>query len=130
MYNYENDSDLGHAAAYIGKILARYGRIRVAQTKVKFGSIRVYMSFGWDSLLTLTHPRWSHYGPYPEWLKNFDIMYISKALPWTNPVVIPYQRWIYRLAYKAALKRWPNLQDEIIDSADYSELLQDLKGKI
>ena len=41
----------------------------------------------------------------------------------------PSNRWqafVYRQAYKNAIKRWPHLKREILDSADWWEYLEGL----
>jgi len=41
-------------------------------------------------------------------------------------IIDVWQRFIYRLAYKRALKKYPFIREEILCAADFSELLEDL----
>lgn len=117
------------AAYYIANFLARYGRINVSQYKEKYGTVRVYVKLGWDCLLNITHPFYRHYGPYPNWLKNFDIYYGSSILKYTGLQYISfyYHRFIYRLAYKKAVAKYPEIRENILNYADYTELLEKIK---
>ena len=118
-------SGISDAAYYIGGFLRRYGRVQVTDMKEKYGSCRVYCHFGWMCLLNITHPGWLFYRPYPRWLMKFDIWCLSgrRAFFYINHVIVPYQKWLYRLAYKKALKKWPHLEMEILDGADWQDLL-------
>jgi hypothetical protein len=40
-----------------------------------------------------------------------------------NRVIVPYHIWLYRRAYRNAVRKWPHLVDEICSAADYGELL-------
>ena len=116
------------AARYIGEFLKRWGRVNVTQYKEKWGTVRVYCSLGWHSLLNMTHPGWVCYTPYPNWLTRLDIFCLGRALRKLNFLVVPFHVWIYRRAYKRAIAKWPHLEAEIIDGADYHELLEDLRS--
>ena len=37
-----------------------------------------------------------------------------------------YEAYVYRQAYKKALKKWPHLRQEMIDGAGYEQLLEGL----
>jgi hypothetical protein len=119
---------IGDAADWIGKQLVRWGRVSVTQSKEKYGTVRVYLHFGWESPHSITHPGYA-YSQYPKWL--WRLCYTRPVL-WffervLNRVVIPYQQWLYRLVYKLALKKWPHLKREILDGADYPEFLEGLE---
>lgn len=117
-------SDVESAAYEIGKFCKKWGRISVTQTKEKFGTARVYTSFGWYGLQSITHPGYV-YTRYPLWVHSFDIFVIGKLfrLIQINRVVIPFQKVIYKLAYKRTIKKYPHIKEEIIDGADWEELL-------
>lgn len=111
------------AAQYIDDYLTTYGRVCVLSSKEKWGTVRVYCVFGWSSLPEITHPR-QMYKVYPQWLRN--ILYspfFSRPFSLINYLGIPYQKVIYRRAYKKAIKKWPHLIEEILEDADYPELL-------
>lgn len=114
---------IADAADFIGHFLKKWGRVSVFQTKEKYGTARVYCSFGWSSLLGITHPGWCHYGPYPKWLSYLDIHIFSRIVPFANFVVVPYHKFLYKLAYRKAITKWPHLTNEIVDGADWQELL-------
>lgn len=117
--------EVGQAADEIGQFCRRWGRINVTCTKEKWGSARVYCSFGWSQLFSITHPGYV-YSRYPEWLWSFDIRYLSRLISKFNFIVVPYQRLIYRLAYRRAIKKYPMIVREILGGADWDELLEDL----
>jgi len=118
------------AGRFIGDNLRRYGRVSVFQVKEKWGELRVYCSLGVTSLLQITHPGYMHYRPYPTWLKKLDIYVISRLLSPLNIAVMPYHKWLYRYLYKRAIKKWPHLKLEILNGADWPELLRGLGGSI
>jgi hypothetical protein len=103
-------------AYQIGTSLARWGRITIHQTKNKWGEARVYCSFGWYQLQSIFYPKYV-YIQKPKWLMNL-------SLPeWINHIVLPYQRWIYKIVYKRYIKLYPEFSDSIIDGMDYPELI-------
>jgi len=85
---------------------------------------RVYCGFGWYQLHSITHPGYV-YSRYPKWLWCFDIDYLSKIVRIFNPLTVRYQMWIYRRAYELAFKKWPLIKEEIIDGADYPEIISE-----
>lgn len=116
---------IANAADWIGQQLVRWGRVNVTTTKEKFGTARVYCSFGWYQFHSITHPRHA-YSQYPRWLWHLDCDYGNKICWLLNLLVVPYHRWLYRLVYRFALKKWPHLKREIIYGADKQELLKGL----
>lgn len=120
--------EVAQAADEIGKFCRKWGRINVTQMKEKYGISCVYCNFGAYQLFSLTHPGYV-YSRYPKWLWSIDIMYISKLFQVCriNDIIVPYQLFIYRLAYKRALKKYPMIKKEILSGADYPEYLKDLK---
>jgi len=113
------------AAEYIGLNLIKWGRVNVRQYKEKFGTVRVYCSFGWYQLFNVTHPGY-HYNRYPIWLWNLDCLWLSKIFPLLNFIIVPLQEKLYTYCYRRAIKKWPHLRKEILSGADYSELLKGL----
>ena len=89
---------INEAAEYIADYLEKYGRMAVLDYKEKFGTVRVYCTFGY------------HWMPSP----------LNK---W---IVIPYHEWIYRRAYIGVLRKYPNIREEILSGASYWNLLEDL----
>lgn len=65
-------------------------------------------------------------------LWSLDCRYGSKFIAWkpiSRCIITPMVKWqcfIYRRAYKLAVRKWPNLREEITCAADYSELLKGL----
>lgn len=113
---------ISDAAYWIGKQLMTYGRMGVSDMKEKFGTVRVYVSFGWYQFHTIFKPGY-HYSQWPKWLWYLDCVYGSRAIWLLNYVAIPYHKWLYRQVYKQALKKWPHLAKEILCGADWTELL-------
>lgn len=121
-------ADVGIAADEIGAFCVKYGRISVTQTKEKYGTARVYCSFGWTCLHSLLFPRYICKHPkFPKWLWKLDIYYIGPILRFlfAKPIY-SYQKFIYRLAYKKAIKKYPHIREEILNGADWDELLKGL----
>jgi hypothetical protein len=116
---------IDEVADYIGRKLIRYGRVNVVQTKEKFGTARVYCNMGWSSLHSITHPG-HFYIRHPKWLAQLDNKIFSTVIPLFNFIVVPYHKFLYRQAYKMALKKWPNLWKAILFGADYQDLLKGL----
>ena len=94
------------AARFIGRGLQFWG-VPVRQYKEKFGTVRVYCSFG-------LHYPWHYYGP------NSPLRLLFWAL---NLVIVPLQKRLYQWYYAEACRRFPHLKKEIIYGADYYELL-------
>ena len=117
---------IGEAARYIAHFLRRWGRVGVRDYKEKWGTVRVYCSLGWHQFHCITHP--GHcYSRYPKWLWRWDVYHGSRLIPFlTGWAILPYHRWLYRLAYKRAVAKWPHLKEEITSAADYPELLEGL----
>lgn len=116
--------EVGEAADYIGDFCVKWGRIPVTQTKEKYGTVRVYCSFGCWGLHGIVKPQYIYY-QWPKWtwpINSFSDKIISKFYF----VIIPYQKFIYRLAYKKALKKWPMIRKEILTCADWDECLKGL----
>lgn len=124
---FEFFGEVGRAADEIGDFCRRWGRIQVRQTKEKYGTARVYCSFGLYSLHSITHPGhvWNR---YPRWLRRIDYFVFANLFRVLriNKLVEPYQIWVYRLAYKRALTKYPMIRLEILNGADYTELLEPL----
>lgn len=118
-------NDVENAAREIGEFCRKWGRINVRQTKEKYGTARVYCSFGWTQLFSITHPGYV-YSRYPQWLWSLDVFYISRIITRLNWVVVPLHTRLYRYAYKRTIKRYPHIRSEILWAADYPECLKNL----
>lgn len=119
--------DVGNAADEIGAFCRKWGRIGVRQTKEKYGTARVYCSLGWHQMHCITHP--GHcYSRYPNWLWHLDCRVTPKILHFfrLNKLIMPFHVFIYHLAYKRAIKKYPHIREEILSGADWNELLEDL----
>jgi len=117
-------ADVGEAAEYLGDFCKRWARFR-GQTKEKYGTARFYATMGHLSLHGLIYPGY-YYSQSPAWLWSLDIYYISPALRFLFGRL--YGKWcvfIYRKAYKNAVRKWPHIRDEILHGADHLELLDD-----
>lgn len=109
--------DLDDAASYIGNLCRKWGRIQVWQYKEKFGTVRVYCSINCQSLHDLIFPGYCLvHKPYGFWV--FPIFRPFHML------VFKYQKFIYRLAYKNAVRKWPCIRKEILCCADFPEYLK------
>lgn len=120
---------IGEAARFIAEYLLRWGRVNVRDWKEKFGTVRVYCSLGWCQIHSITHPRYL-YSQYPGWLWKLDVYHGYKITRLVNWFIVPYHKWLYRRAYRLAVEKWPHLTAEILNGADYHELLKGLgKGE-
>jgi hypothetical protein len=117
---------IGDIAAEIGDYCVKHGRISVMQTKEKYGTVRVYCHFGWDSLYAIFYPR--HCWVKKWWPYRLDLAISNWLMPVINKVVVPYQIRVYRTAYRNALIKYPHLYDEIISCADFGEALEGVEG--
>jgi hypothetical protein len=123
--------DAGEIPSWIGRQLRRWGRIGVTQTKWKYETVRVYCSFGWYQLHSITHPGYM-YSRYPKWLWSLDCRWGSRLIDATrvNRLVVAYQQRLYRGVYEAALRRWPKHAYAILMGADHTELLLGLDPRL
>jgi len=122
-------NEVEDAAYEIGEFCKTWGRIFITQTKEKFGTARVYCYFAYPSLHGLIWPGYYCKRPnYPQWLWSADIYYLSKIFAVISRLIgfNKYQTFIYRLAYKRALAKYPMIRNEILAGADHGELLKDL----
>lgn len=115
------------AARFIGENLRKW-RVDVRQYKEKFGTVRVYCSFGIQWWPQITHPGYV-YNQWPKWLdwwvycsyrKWHPGYWILRAINW---VIRPFHIWLYKRVYRQAREKWPHLAQEIYRGADFRELL-------
>lgn len=115
---------INDAAGYIGYWLRKWVRMDVRDVKEKFGTVRVYCSFGWSSIYSIYRPG---YCWYPEWWPvKLDLWlgYDTPIFKWLNKIIIPIQIRAYRWRYRNAVRKWPHLREEIMCCADHQELLK------
>ncbi len=105
-------------ADFIGSWLIKWPRMQVMQWKEKFGTVRVYCSFGWTNLGSITHPGYAY---PPNWTNR------GNWVRYFNWLVVPIQILCYKYIYKRAVKKWPDLKREILCCADYDEYLEKLE---
>lgn len=120
-----NVVNLDQLAYKIGQFCRTFGRIHVTDTKEKYGTIRVYCTFGFLGFHTLLWPGRAYKHKYcPRWVWNLDVkLYGSKIEQFINLLLVPYQKLIYKTAYKLALRTYPHLNKEITRCMDYPEYL-------
>lgn len=105
----------------IGAALQRFALIRVSDMKEKYGTYRVYVSFGLHGLHDVLYPRHRYmqfpkslyclaYGP--EWLFGF-----------INRVLIPYQHLVYKHVYQYYIRKYPLERRAIVYGMDYADLI-------
>ena len=113
--DWEGINDAGY---FIADYLSKYGRIHIGDVKEKWGEVRVSCYFGHWDLYTLLYPkRYQVRGP----LKFMTNIRVPKFV--NDLFIVPYQRLLYRRAYRLAIRRWPHLREEILGGADWDELL-------
>lgn len=136
MHDWSDDkvdwAGISDAARYMGEFMVKWGRLPVSDTKEKWGTARVYCYFGWYDLHSIIYPR--HH--YVQWSKGSFLdrlnknSLVSRIIPKLGSLIIPYQEYIYYLAYKRAIEKWPHLRKEILGGADHSELLTKLGVRV
>ena len=109
-------------ATFIGEYCLRYGRVNVTQYKEKFETVRVYISPSCD-VHSLLFPGYT-YLRGPRWTYRFTMWELPR---WVTRPLWAWQRFVYRRAYKLALKRWPELTYQMLAFADYPEFLKGLE---
>jgi hypothetical protein len=130
MHTWGDDFDFSgveNAAEFIAEYIAKYGRIIVMQYKEKFGTVRVYCSVGFNCFYSLLNPRKIYINP--KWPYLLDLKISAFLSPLMNFVLRPLQKYVYRRAYKLAIKKYPHLKEEILYSCDYPEFLGGLIEK-
>lgn len=116
---------LDEAGYMIQSFCKRWGRLG-GMYKEKFGRLRFYANFGWISLHTLIYPGYV-YNQFPGWLWRLDLYCISPVLQFLFENIFDnWQRKIYNMAYRRAVLKYPHLREEILEHADYPELLMDI----
>lgn len=120
--NIETRVLLDNIAQEIGDYCSKWGRIRVGDVKEKYGTVRVYVSFGVFSLHDIFFPRRYYRHPYyPKWLWTIDLY--NPLYSVLSYLILPYQTWIYKRAYKKALNKYCSQTRAIIAGMDYPELI-------
>lgn len=113
---------LHEAELYITSFCRKYARLG-GQSKEKFGQLRFYAKFGL-SLHSLFYPGY-HYNQFPKWLWTLDIYVLTPTLQFIfGKVFHKWQSYIYGLAYRRAIQKWPHIWDEIVAAADYPEYIK------
>ena len=114
---------INDAAEFIGLWLSKWARLNVSCWKEKFGTVRVYCSFGWSSVYSIWRP--SHVWIPKWWPYKFDLWIGNSYLfVLLNKLVIPLQERAYVWRYKKAVEKWPHLYKEIVSGANYGELFE------
>jgi len=127
MYGDDTDYKAAMAADDIGTFLRRWGRVPVRDFKEKYGTVRVYCSLGWYNLHSLFYPGYA-FRQFPQWLWAFDVYHGHKLLYYTGLQWLSYHyhKFLYRLAYKRAVAKYPDIRENILCAADWDELLKGL----
>lgn len=119
---------ISDAASFMADYLTKWGRVPVRDHKEKYGTVRLYCSFGWSSVMDLTHPGYA-WVPYKRDGLMWKLCYSRSLMPFLfnllSYVVRPYHIYLYRRAYKLAIKKWPHLREEILRGADWCEYLEE-----
>lgn len=119
-----NSADLYDIACTIGQRLLK-ARVQVLDMKEKFGTVRVYCTFGWYTLHDFIYPGY-HFNQFPRWARLLDNVFTQTIVQYASRWAEPYQRKAYRRAYAEAVAKYPHYRTAILDYADYPELLEGL----
>jgi hypothetical protein len=117
---------INDAGRYIGYWLKKWVRMDVRDVKEKFGTVRIYCSFGWQGVYSIWRPG---YCWYPKWwpIKLDFWITDTKLFSLLNRFVVFVQVNAYVWRYKKAVQKWPHLYNEIVSCADHGELFE---GKV
>lgn len=116
---------INDAAEYIYMYLKRW-KVPVRDYKEKYGTVRVYTGLQWERgwlFMHLLKPNHVYYR-FPRWVRTVDYWI---PCHWLNPLIRPFYCWLYRRAYRNAIRKWPHLKKEILSGCDYWELLKGLE---
>ena len=119
-----NSADLYDIAVSISRRLLQ-ARVNVRDAKEKFGTVRVYCTFGWYTLHDVVYPGY-HFNQFPRWAQLLDNTVTQTIVQYASRWVEPYQRRVYRQAYKDAVEKYPQYRTAILSLADWPELLEGL----
>lgn len=117
--------DLDRIAQEIGEPLRKRYRLQVMQCKEKYGTVRVYCTFGWYSLHDFIYPGYA-FNRFPRWLTSLDNHILGPIVHQFSKIGIPIQRWAYRRAYAKAVAEYPHYRTAILTCADWPEYLENL----
>jgi hypothetical protein len=115
---------INDAAYYIAHWLKTWVRLSVVDYKEKFGTVRVYCTFGLQGIYFIWRP---NYCWVPKWWPYSFDLWLTHHTPlfrWLNKIVVPIQMKAYAWRYKKAVQKWPHLYKEIVSMADYGELFE------
>lgn len=119
-----NSADLYDIARSISRELLK-ARIQVMDAKEKWGTVRIYCNFGWYTLHDVVYPGY-HFNQFPRWLQVLDYKILSTFVQHASKLAEPYQRRVYRQAYRNAIRKHPYYRTAILGYADWPELLEGL----
>ena len=113
---------LNNAINYVVSFCRRWARIPL-HGKEKWGVMRLESIYYGFSIVWLIWPGYMFCPKRcPKWLFMLDQ---DLAHRWPvyrfliNWWFIPYQKWILKLAYKRAVKKWPHIEAEIMEEYDW-----------
>jgi len=97
------------------------------QIKEKWGCLRFYAFFSDGTLYSICKPGY-YWVSWPKWLYRLDTMIFKWVIVNSGLIrlIHKWQYFIYRLAYEIAVKKYPHIRKEILQDADYKELLKNI----
>lgn len=112
---------LEDARRIVSDTCRRYGRI-AGPSKEKFGTLRFYAKFNTISLTNIVYPGGYRQLPKPlGWLDRTVFEPVFKLL--FGNLWHVWQQSVYSWAYNRAIKKHPHIREEILEAADYLELI-------
>ena len=125
LFSNKNMAELDTIAREIGTTLRDKYRVDVSQFKEKYGTVRVYCTFGWWNLHSLIYPGY-HFNKFPRWLQRLDNLLLGAIVHQLGRFFIPLQKRAYRRQYAVAIVKYPHHRTAILDGADWPEYLKGL----
>ncbi len=120
-------ASLNEAITYICETCRVWGRLPV-YGKEKWGNGDFY-AYWWGGTVTeLVNPVVLGKIGMPYWLYELDLKYSHRVVKPLGiyRIFVKYQEWVYRRAFRQAIKRWPHIREELLGGMNDSELLEDL----
>lgn len=117
----EGFRDVGQAAYEIAEFCRRWGRF-TGQEKEKFGQVRFYAYIDGELDIWALLVGGYYYYKGPKWFWPIN-GFIAKHVKIPFELLYRYRVFIYKLAYKRALKRYPHIHNEIISGMDHRDAI-------
>lgn len=127
----EHGDDLYTAIRWIMNKWKKWGRIG-SHGKEKWGSFRAhpYPYVGYSPLFELFYPGYVSYYRMQQWIFSSQIIWLDKyvlryVFRWLglSKLICRYQRYVFNAVIQTAVKKWPEIEDELLSDLELYEWL-------